>query len=126
MVRPLFLPTLRQSIILAIVGALALACGFYLRYSVIENAVVGIACGSHAQTWLCAARRATIALFEPQALGMTAVAGAVLNLIRPSIVLCVVALAAGGLGIVLYNVAMSALAVALLILGLARPAPASD
>ena len=46
--------------------------------------------------------------------------------VRPSFVLCAVALVAGGFGIVLYNVALSALAVALLILSLARPSPEPD
>jgi hypothetical protein len=37
-----------------------------------------------------------------------------------------IALIAGGFGIVLYNVEMSALAVGLLILSLARPAPSTE
>jgi hypothetical protein len=40
---------------------------------------------------------------------------------RPSLVLFVIALAAAGFGIVLYNVALSSVAVALLILSFARP-----
>jgi hypothetical protein len=126
MSRPLFLPTLRQSSLLAVVALIALGCGFSMRYLAIENATVGISCGSGAQTWLCASRRTAIALFEPQAFGIAALAAALLNLIRPSIVLCAIALAASGLGIVLYNTALSALAVALLTLSLARPAPAAD
>ena len=51
---------------------------------------------------------------------------ALLNLLRPSLVLFAVALAAAGFGIVLYNIALSALAVGLLILSLARPAPEPD
>jgi hypothetical protein len=50
-------------------------------------------------------------------------AAALLNLLRPSVVLWAIALAAGGAGIVLYNAALSSLAVALLILSLARPVP---
>ena len=49
-----------------------------------------------------------------------------LNLLRPSLVLFAVALALACLGIVLYNVGLSALAVALLILSLARRAPEPD
>ena len=55
-----------------------------------------------------------------------ALGAAVLNLLRPSIVLCAVAARRRGFGIVLYNAALSALAVALLILSLARPAPAAE
>ena len=55
-----------------------------------------------------------------------AVAAALLNLLRPSIVLVAVALAAGGFGIVLHNPELSALAAGLLVLSLARPAPAAE
>ena len=50
-------------------------------------------------------------------------AAALLNLLRPSAVLCAVALVAAGHGLVIYNTTLSALAVALLVLSLARPAP---
>ena len=50
---------------------------------------------------------------------------AVLNLTRPLIVLLTVGLVAAGLGIVLYNVVLSGLAIGLFILGFARPAPAT-
>ena len=50
---------------------------------------------------------------------------AVLHVIRPSIVLLTGGLIVAGFGIVLYNVALSGLAIGLLILGFARPAPAT-
>lgn len=124
--RPLFQPTLRQSLCLAAIGAAALACGFYLRYLVIEQASVGIACQGGLDTFVCTSRRIAIALFTPQAFGFAALAAALLNLVRPSLVLWAVALLTGGIGIVLYNVALSALAAALLILSLARPVPVAD
>jgi hypothetical protein len=123
MTRPLFRPTFRQSACLAAIAAAALAYGFVTRYRMIEDAAIGIACETTATDWLCASRRAAIALFKPELFGFTALAAALLNLLRPSIVLWAVALAAAGAGIVLYNVALSALAVALLILSLARPVP---
>jgi hypothetical protein len=126
MTRPLFLPTPRQTWVLAAIGVAALGCGFYLRYLVIEQSSVGIACGTGLDSWLCASRRTAIALFTPQAFGFAALAAALLNLIRPSLVLWAIALVTGGIGLVLYNVALSALAGALLILSLARPAPAPD
>jgi hypothetical protein len=52
-----------------------------------------------------------------------AFAAALLNLVRPSLVLVTVALAGAGFGLVLHNADLSGLAVALLILSLARPAP---
>jgi hypothetical protein len=48
-----------------------------------------------------------------------------LNVIRPSIVLLTGAVIAAGFGIVLYNVNLSGIAIGLLILGFARPAPAT-
>jgi len=123
MSRPLFRPGRRQALWLAAIGLVALSCGLYLRYQLIEQSAVGIACQSAGTTWLCALRRTAIALFNPSVFGLTALGAALLNLIRPSFVLCAVALIAGGIGVVLYNVALSALALALLLLSLARPAP---
>ena len=78
------------------------------------------------ETWLCLSRKVATWLFNHYAFGATALAIAALNLIRPSLVLFALALAASGLGIVLYNAGTAALAVALLILSLARPAPATE
>jgi hypothetical protein len=64
-------------------------------------------------------------LFKSSVFGIAAVAIAVLNLMRPSIVLLTGAIVAAGFGIVLYNIGLSGLAVGLLILGFARPAPAT-
>jgi len=50
----------------------------------------------------------------------------VLNMLRPSLVLAALVLAAAGFGVVLHNADLSALAAALLILSLARPAPAAE
>jgi len=108
---------------LAIIAALGLGYGFYLRYGLIEQSAIGIACESDGTGWLCATRRTAIALFTPQAFGITALGAAALNLLHPSVVFWAVAMLAAGAGIVLYNVALSALAIALLILSLARPAP---
>jgi hypothetical protein len=56
--------------------------------------------------------------------GGVALAAALLNLLRPSLVLMVLALAAAAFGVVLHNADLSALAAGVLILSLARPAPA--
>lgn len=123
MARPLYRPTHSQAIALAAIALVALCYGFYLRYQLIEQSAVGIACESNGMTWLCANRRTAIALFTPQAFGIVALGAAGLNLLRPSVVFWAIALLAGGAGIVLYNTALSALAIALLILSLARPEP---
>ena len=123
MSRPLFLPSLRQAAGLAVLGLAAILHAYYLRYHVIEQSWVGLACEIRPSTWLCTSRRTAIVLFTPSVFGAIAVGAALLNLMRPSVLLCAVALIAAGLGLVLYNVALAALAVALLILSLARPAP---
>jgi hypothetical protein len=122
----LFLPTARQLNILLIVGFLALGEALYLRYLAIEYAPVSLACQAGLNTWLCAAFRLVIRLFNHNVFGWVALVAALLNLMRPSIVLMVVALAASGFGLVLHNANLSGLAVALLILSLARPAPAAE
>jgi hypothetical protein len=123
MTRPLHRPSPRQAIVLAVLAAFALGYGFYLRYEVIEQSAIGIACESGGASWLCASRRTTIALFTQEAFGIVALGAALLNLVRPSVVFWAIALLAGGAGIVLYNVALSALAATFLILSLARPVP---
>jgi hypothetical protein len=123
MARPLYRPSLGQAACLVVIAVAAIGYGFAMRYWVIENSAIGIACGNDGDSWLCASRRTAIALFTPEVFGGTALGAALLNLLRPSLVFWAIALGAGGAGIVLYNTALSALAVALLILSLARPAP---
>ena len=119
--RRLFLPTARQTNWLLIIGFLSIGYALYLRYAVIEQSSVSLACEGGLNTWLCATRRVVIALFNHAVFGWVALAAAALNVMRPSLVLFSVGLAAAAFGIVLYNVALSALAVALLVLSLARP-----
>jgi hypothetical protein len=73
----------------------------------------------------CKARSLAMVLFKNSVFGSVALVIAVLHVIRPSIVLMTGGLIAAGLGIVLYNVALSGIAIGLLILGFARPAPAT-
>jgi hypothetical protein len=121
----LFRPSRLQTIVLALILAAALACGSYVRYRLIEQPAVGIACQTSTNTE-CSLRSNAIVLYELSAFGLTAVTAALLNLFRPSVVLIAIALFAGGIGIILYNVALSALALTLLILCLARPVPGRD
>ena len=124
--RPLFLPTARQTNWLLIIAFLSVGQAMSLRYMAIVNLNVELACQAGLKTWLCGAFHVSIALYKHYVFGGVALAAAALNLIRPSIVLVAVALAAGGFGIVLHNPELSALAAALLILSLARPAPATE
>jgi hypothetical protein len=119
--RPLFLPGPRQINLLLIVGFLALGYALYFRYLVIEQSSVGLACDAGLTTWLCASRRTMTLLFNNGVFGWAALALAALNFIRPSLLLFAVALAFCALGIVLYNIGLSSIAAALLILSFARP-----
>jgi hypothetical protein len=121
-----FFPTARQTNWLLIVGFLAVGEALYLRYLAIEFAPVSLACQGGLQSWLCTTFRTVIVLYNYGVFGWVALIAAALNLVRPSIVLMSVAIAAAGFGLVLHNTDLSGLAVALLVLSLARPAPAAD
>jgi hypothetical protein len=126
MPRPLFRPTARQTNWLLVIGFLAVGEALYLRFMAIERGTVALACQGGLSTWLCSTYRLTIPLFQHEVFGAAALAAALLNLIRPSLVLMGFALAAASFGLVLHNVDLAALAVGTLILSLARPAPASE
>lgn len=124
--RPLFLPTARQTNWLLVIGFLALGEALYLRYMAIENNTVALACQGGLRTWLCDTFRLAIVLFNHSVFGWVALVAAALNLFRPSIVLVALALAASAFGIVLHNADLAGLALGLVILSLARPAPAAE
>jgi len=122
----LFLPSPRQTNWLLIVGFVSLGEALYVRYLAIEYAQVSLACQGGLNTWLCATFRLAIVLYNHSVFGWVALAAAALNLLRPSIALVTVALAATAFGLVLHNANLAGLAAALLILSLARPAPAPE
>ncbi len=122
----LFLPSARATNWLLIVGFCSLGYALYMRYMAIEQSSVGLACAEGLDTWLCSSRALIAILFKNSAFGWAALAVALTNLLRPSLVLFAAALALACLGIVLYNVALSSLATGLLILSFARRAPAPE
>ena len=108
-----------------IVGFLSVGYALYLRYLAVESSTVSLACDGGLQTTLCKSRSLATYLFRNSVFGIAALVIAVLHVIRPSIVLLTAGLIAAGFGIVLYNVGLSGVAIGLLILGFARPAPAT-
>jgi hypothetical protein len=110
---------------LLIVGFLTVGYAIYLRYLAVELSAVALACDAGLQTMLCKTRILATALFKNSVFGIAALVIAVLHLIRPSIVLLTAGVIAAGFGIVLYNIELSGVAIGLLILGFARPAPAT-
>jgi hypothetical protein len=124
--RPLFIPNPKAIAILTALGAAALACSLTMRYGAIQNTELGLACQASPGGAFCTLRRLTISLYEYSIFGVIALGAALINLLRPSVPLFALALVAAGLGIVLYNVALSAIAVGLLILSFARPAATTE
>ena len=110
---------------LLVIGFLTVGYALYLRYLAVEFSTVALACDGGLQSLLCKSRALATALFKNSVFGIVALIIATLHVMRPSIVLLTGGLIAAGLGIVLYNVVLSGLAIGLLILGFARPAPAT-
>ena len=103
------------------IGFVSLGYAMYLRYLVIEQTQIGLACDAGLGTWLCLSRTVVSALFENEVFGWISLGAAVLTLIRPVLPLFTIALAASAFGIVLHNAALSGLTAALLIMCFARP-----
>jgi hypothetical protein len=103
------------------IGFVSLGYAMYLRYLVIEQSQIGLACDAGLRTWLCLSRTVVSALFNNEVFGWVSVGAAVLTLIRPAPPLFTIGLAASAFGLVLYNAALSGFAAALLIMCFARP-----
>lgn len=110
---------------LLVVGFVSVGYALYVRYLAVEFSQVSLACDAGLQTMICKARATATSLFKNSVFGIVALVVATLNLMRPSIVLLTLGVIAAGLGIVLYNIVLSGIAIGLLILGFARPAPAT-
>jgi len=110
---------------LLVVGFVTVGYALYLRYLAVELSTVALACDAGLQSMLCKARSLATYLFKNSVFGIAALVIATLHVLRPSIVLLTGGLIAAGLGIVLYNIVLSGIAIGLLILGFARPAPAT-
>ena len=108
-----------------VVGFLSIGYAIYLRYMAIEFTQVRLECEAGLQTMLCKTRILMMYLFKNSIFGIAALVIAALHVIRPSIVTLTAGLVAACFGIVLYNIGLSGIAIGLLILGFARPAPAT-
>jgi hypothetical protein len=111
--------------LLLVVGFVTVGYALYLRYLAVEFSTVALACDAGLQTMLCKSRALATYLFKNSVFGIVALIVATLHVMRPSIATLTVGLIAAGFGIVLYNVVLSGIAIGLLILGFARPAPAT-
>jgi hypothetical protein len=116
-----FLPSPRVTNVLIALGTVALGYALYLRYLVIENSTVGLACEAGLETSVCMVRKIVIFLFRYQAFGILALVAAVYHLLRPQIYVFALGMVAASFGLVLYNNGLAALATALLVVSFARP-----
>jgi hypothetical protein len=119
----LFRPSGRAAVILSLLAIAAVGFALYLRYGIIQNTPIGLACEAGEQSLTCTARLAAIHLFVRSIFGWTAVAAALFQLWRPNVVVLGIGLVSAAFGLVLYNTRLSALAVALLVLSFARAWP---
>jgi hypothetical protein len=117
----LFLPSPRASFVLAGLSIAALSTALFLRYGIIQNSVIGVACEAGEVSLTCKIRLAVILMFIQDRFGWVAIIAAGIQLWRPNTVAFGMSLISALLGLVLYNTRASALAIALLVLSLARP-----
>ncbi len=117
----LFAPSAAQLNWVISIGFVALGYALYMRYLVIQQSSVGLACDLGLDTWVCVTRKVASALFDRYVFGWVSLGAAILNLIRPSVPLFTIALVFTAFGIVLYNASLSGFAAALLIMCFARP-----
>ena len=115
-----FLPGPRASNIIIACGAAALGWAIYMRYALVEQSAVGLACAG-IETGTCTTRALVITLFGYSAFGIAAIITSVIQFIRPSVPMFTIALMATAIGVVMYNNNLSALAAGLLLISFARP-----
>jgi hypothetical protein len=104
------------------IGFVALGYAIYMRYLVLEQTRLGLACDAGLKTSVCLSRTVVLAFLENEVFGWVSLGAAILAFIRPSLPLFTIGLAASALGVVLHNAGLSGLAAAFLILCFARPA----
>lgn len=119
----LFMPSRRAGAIIAVLALAVLGTALWLRYSIIQNAEIGIVCEAGEESFICTLRFAAIMLFARGAFGWAALITAAVQLWRPNVVVFAAGIVFTLLGLVLYNTRVSALAAGLLVLSLARPSP---
>jgi hypothetical protein len=119
--KKLFLPSFRAAIVLALLAMVSVGVALFFRYSIIQNTPIGLACDAGELSLTCKVRLAVILMFVQGAFGWVAMIAAGVQLWKPNIVAFGTGLIFALLGLVLYNTRASALAVALLLLSLARP-----
>lgn len=119
----LFKPSGRAALIVSLLTIAAVGFALFLRYRIIQNTPIGLACEGGEQSFTCTMRLAAIHLFVRSIFGWTAIVAALIQLWRPNVIVFGIGLISAAFGLVLYNTRLSALAVALLVLSFARAWP---
>lgn len=117
--------TRRSWIIALLAFALAVGLAYALRFALVENQAVAVACGEGDGGFACLVRDAAVFTFHSLLLGGLALAGALLALAVPRLWSLLLALIPAAFALVLYNVELGATAVMLTLLATAR-APAAS
>lgn len=107
-------------------GMGAVGWALYMRYLVVEPALVRLACEAGLETAQCYSRAAVLALYTWNVFGALALVAALIQLWRPSLATFAVGLVFAGFALVLHNEIAGALAAMLLTLSFARPGPATE
>lgn len=119
----LFKPSGRAALSVSLLTIAAVGFALFLRYRIIQNTPIGLACEGGEQSFTCTMRLAAIHLFVRSIFGWTAIVAALIQLWRPNVIVFGIGLISAAFGLVLYNTRLSALAVALLVLSFARAWP---
>lgn len=106
-------------------GMGAVGWAMYMRYLVVEPALVGLACEAGLESAQCYGRAAIIALYLWNVFGAAALISAAVQFAKPSLAAFAVGLVFCGLALVFQNEIAGGLGAMLLILSFARPGPAT-
>jgi hypothetical protein len=117
-----FLPAPRQTNFLLLLAFTSIGAALYLRLSIVESDTLAAACFAGAGRASCGLRRLILELYGLEVFGGVALIAATVHFFRPDVLAFGIALCAAILGLFLNNVVPSAFAVAILIMGFARPA----
>lgn len=115
-----FRPGPRTTNVIIALGAFALGWAIYVRYALVEQSAVGLACRGF-ETATCETRALVVTLFGYSAFGIAALVTSLIQLIRPSAAMFTLALMATAVGVVMFNNNLAALAGGLLLISFARP-----
>jgi len=115
-----FLPGSRATQLILVLGGFALGWAIYMRYALVEQSAIGLACRGM-ETTTCETRALVITLYGYSVFGIAAIVTALIQFIRPTVPMFIVSLMATAIGVVMYNNNLSALAAGLLLISFARP-----